>query len=225
MKKKIPIGLRKILDTESSGFNEIFTTEFTDDCVIRFKDTDINSDYFFEVTKINLSQVLNDISYSIKYKPTNELTTETGGRNVKLSGFREYFKNWKRLLIESNKESPLFDDYFTQKYFEELEPKFEILDEDADFKPYSIEQQKRIIQFLENVEKIIKEQKTDPKEVRETLELITETKANISKTTKKNVVKNIRKIIAKGFKIGLQVGEKLLIEFTTELAKKIFLGG
>ena len=28
-------------------------------------------------------------------------------------GFREYFKRWKTLLIESNKESPLFDDYFT----------------------------------------------------------------------------------------------------------------
>ena len=225
MKKKIPIGLRKILDTESSGFNEIFITEFTNDCIIRFKDTDTNSDYFFEVTKINLSQVLNDTSYSIKYKPTNELTTESGGRNVKLSSFREYFINWKKLLIESNKESPLFDDYFTQKYFDELEPQFEIIDEDASFKPYSIEQQKRIIQFLENVEKILKEQKAEPKDVKETIELITETKNNISKTTKKNVVKNIRKIIAKGFKIGLEVGQKLLIEFSTELAKKLLLGG
>jgi hypothetical protein len=226
MKKKIPIGLRKILDTESSGYNEIFTTEFTNDCIIRFKDTYIDSDYFFEITKINLSQVLNDTSYTIKYKPSNELNTELGSHAVKLSGFRDYFKKWKVLLIESNKESPMFDDYFTQTYFEELEPKFEILDEDASFKPYSIEQQKRITQFLENVEKIIKEQQqTDPKGVAETVSLITDTKANISKTTKKNVVRNIRKIIAKGFKIGLQVGEKLLIEFTTELAKKLLLGG
>lgn len=225
MKKKIPIGLRKILDAESSGLNEIFITEFTNDCIIRFKDIDINSDYFFEISKINLSQVLNDTSYTLKYKPTNELTTEPGGMNVKLSGFGEYFKRWKTLLIESNKESPLFDDYFTQTYFEELEPKFEILEEDSNFKPYSIEQQKRIIQFLENVEKILKEQKTEPKEIKETIELITETKNNISKTTKKNVVKNIRKIIAKGFKIGLEVGQKLLIEFSTELAKKLLLGG
>tara|TARA_B110000503_G_C6961321_1_gene335191 strand:- start:35 stop:712 length:678 start_codon:yes stop_codon:yes gene_type:complete len=225
MKKKIPIGLRKILDAESIGNNEIFTTEFTDNCIIRFKDTDIESDYFFEITKINLSQVLNDISYSIKYKPSNEMTTELGSTSTKLSGFRDYFKKWKALLIESNKESPLFDDYFTQTYFEELEPKFEILDEDADFKPYSIEQQKRIIKFLDNVEKIITEQGTDEQIEKETIALITETKTNISKTTKKNVVKNIRKIIAKGFKIGLLVGEKLLIEFTTELAKKLLLGG
>jgi hypothetical protein len=225
MKKKIPLGLRKIMETESSGFNEIFTTEFTNNCIVRFKDADINSDYFFEITKINLSQVLNDTTYAIKYKPSDELTTESRGRNVKLSGFGEYFKRWKHLLMESNKESPLFDDYFTQTYFEELEPKFEILDEDSSFKPYSIEQQKKIIWFLENVENILKEENTELKEVKETFELITETKNNISKTTKKNVVKNIRIIIAKGFKIGLEVGQKLIIQFSTELAKTLLLGG
>jgi hypothetical protein len=185
----------------------------------------LNSDYFFEVTKINLSQVLNDITYTVSYKPTNEFTTEIVSRIVNLSSFREYFVNWKRLLIESNKESPLFDDYFTQKYFDELEPIFEIIDEDANFNPYSIEQQKIIIKFLENIENILKDQKNEQKEVGEIIELIYETKANISKTTKINVVKKIRKIIAKGFKIGIQVGEKILIEFTTEFAKKILLGG
>ncbi|WGH76509.1 hypothetical protein P8625_04950 [Tenacibaculum tangerinum] len=226
MKKKIPIGSRKILDQVSSGNNGLFEAEFTEDCVIRFKDSDSESDFFFEIQKINAAQGNNIVSYTIRYKPSNEETLSPHHTSVNLSNFRGHFDKWKKLLIEANKESPLFDDVFTQSYYDELEPKFEILDEDAEIKPYSIEQQQRIVEFLDKAQKILNRQKrkNDP-EIKEASELIKETKANISKSTKKKVVKNIRKIIAKGFKAGLEIGQKLLIEFTTELAKKLIMGG
>lgn len=227
MKKKIPIGLRKILDQVSSGNEGLFEAEFSDDCVIKFKDSDSESDFFFEIAKINPAQGNNNkVSYTIKYKPYNEETLSPHQTAVTLSNFRDYFNKWKNLLIEANKESPLFDDVFTQSYYDELEPKFEILDEDAEIKPYSIEQQQRIVEFLDKAQKILNRQKKkDEPEIKEASELIKETKANISKSTKKKVVKNIRKIIAKGFKAGLEIGQKLLIEFTTELAKKLIMGG
>ena len=58
----------------------------------------------------------------------------------------------------------------------------------------------------------------------ETLSLIEIAKKSLSKSTKGEVVKSIRKIISKAFKISLQIGEKLLINFTTELAKKLIEG-
>ena len=118
----------------------------------------------------------------------------------------------------------MFDDNITQAYYDEIEPKFKIIDEDANYNPFSIEQQKRIVAFLNTAEKVLKDNPKQTSEIKESIELINETKNNINISTKTKVIKNIRKIVAKGFKIGLHVGEKLLIEFTTELTKKLLIG-
>ena len=224
MKKKIPIALRKALDKEVEGTNGLFNIDFPNNSIIKFTDSDSNSDFFFEIKKINPAQGTNKVSYLIEYKPYNEESLSARHLNVNISNFSDHFKNWKNLLIESNKDSFLFDDLITQTYYDELEPKFEILDDDIQTKPYSIEQQKRIVIFLDKAQEILKNQEKDNLSVNEAITLIEETKENISISTKKKVITNIRKIIAKGFKIGLEVGEKLLIEFTTELAKKLITG-
>jgi hypothetical protein len=224
MKNKIPIGLRKVIDEVYRENENLFKLEFNENSIAKFIDSDDESDFFFEIKTINAENGNRDVTYSIQYKPYNEETLAPRSLNVTLKSFKEFFLKWKSLLIESNNVSPLFDDNFTQTYYDEIEPQFEILDKDAEYKPYSILQQKRIIEFLDKAEEILKEQKNNS-DTEKTIELIENTKSIISKSTKKEVVKNIRKIIAKGFKVGLKIGEKLLIEFTTELAKKLITSG
>ena len=187
-------------------------------------DLDNSSDFYFEIMRVIPASGNNKVAYRIKYLPHSEETLSPLETNVSLSNFRAHFTKWKNLLIESNKESPFFDDEFEKTYFEEIAPQFEIVEEDANIKPFSIEQQKMITAFLNKAEKVIKQRKDDSKDSKSTIELIGKTKSEITKSTKKQVIKNIKTIIAKGFKIGLQVGEKLLIEFSTELAKKLLLG-
>lgn len=222
MKKKIPLGLRKILDEVNSQIDNLFSVEFADDYVVKFNDKDISSDFFFEVTKIN-PPANNVTSYAIRYKPYNEETLDVRAVNVTLANFKGHFLTWKKLLIESNFESPLFDDMITQSYYDELEPQFEIIDDDASFKTFTIIQQTKIVKFLDVANQIIEDQKNDAVEKIIIIKLIEETKNSISKTTKKEVLGKLRKIISLGFKMGLQVGEKLLIEFTTELTKKLIM--
>lgn len=222
MKKNIPLGLRKILDDVNSQTDNLFSLEFSDDFILKFNDKDSLSDFFFEVTKIN-TPPKGATTYTIRYKPYSEETLEVRTSNVALASFRSHFLIWKNLLIESNLESPLFDDMITQSYYEELKPQFEIIDEDATYRPFSIIQQQKIIKFLDVTNQIIGEQKNDAVEKNVILKLIEETKNSISKTTKKEVFEKLRKIISLGFKMGLQVGEKLFIEFTTELTKKLIL--
>tara|TARA_R110001583_G_C5479768_1_gene393683 strand:+ start:22 stop:696 length:675 start_codon:yes stop_codon:yes gene_type:complete len=224
MKNKIPIGLRKIIDEVYRENENLFKLEFNQNSIAKFLDSDSESDFFFEIKKINTENVNRNITYTVEYKPYNEETLTPRTVSVTLANFKEFFLKWKSLLIESNKVSPLFDDHFTQTYYDEIEPQFEILDDDAEYKPFTIQQQKRIIEFLDRAEGILKEQK-DNLDAKNTIELLENTKSTITKSTKKEVIKNIRKIIAKGFKIGIQIGEKLLIEFTTELARKVLLGG
>lgn len=222
MKKTIPLGIRKILEDLSQKYLELFEVVYEKDSVVVFIDLDKSSNFHFKIEKINHTN--NDTSYIIAYTPSNELNFITARVNVKLEDFKSHFEKWRDLIIEFNKESLLFDDPIIQSYYDELNPEFLILDEDASYKPYSIFQQKKIIAFLDKSQEIIENENIKDKDIEATLELIQLTKKNISKSTKFEVTKNIRKIIAIGLKISLEVGQKLLIEFTSELTKKLILG-
>jgi hypothetical protein len=127
-------------------------------------------------------------------------------------------------LLKTNKRSILFDDPIANSYYEEIEEFFKIIDDDAELKGYSIKQQLKINEYLDSINVIISNENQEDLDVIETLSLIEIAKKSLSKSTKSEVVKSIRKIISKAFKISLQIGEKLLISFTTELAKKLIEG-
>jgi hypothetical protein len=223
MKKKIPIGLRKIIDEVYKGNESLVNVEFGNDFVVKFKDSDIYSDYFFIIHSINHPTGNSNTSYSVEYNPHNRDSVNSRKLDLGLTNFKDFFLKWKTLLVESNEISPIFDDYFTQTYYEDIEGQFEIIDEDANYKPFRIAQQLRIIDFLDKVENIIETESSDETS-QDTIVLIKNTKEKISSLTKNEVIKRIRIITAKGFKMGLEIGQKLLIEFTTELAKKLITG-
>ncbi|NVO09396.1 MAG: hypothetical protein HXX16_05485 [Bacteroidales bacterium] len=224
MKKKIPLGIRKILDEVSSKAKELISIELNKGIIITLKDRDLESDYFFCILGINPHNA-GKITYQIEYKPYNEETLSVKKINATLLGMKSELENWLKLLEESNKESLLFEDQITQKYYDDLEPKFEILDNDAYIKPYSIEQQKQILLYLDKASEFINNSELKNKtEIEEINYLIVETKETISNSTKKQVVEKIRKIVAKTFKISLQIGEKLLVDFAAELTKKMITG-
>ena len=127
-------------------------------------------------------------------------------------------------MLKTNKRSILFDDPIANSYYEEIEEFFKIIDDDAELKGYSIKQQLKINEYLDSINVIISNENQEDLDVIETLSLIEIAKKSLSKSTKSEVVKSIRKIISKAFKISLQIGEKLLISFTTELAKKLIEG-
>lgn len=222
MKKTIPIAIRRVLEGLAQTKSDLFNVEFEKGSIITFKDTDTNTDFCFRLEKINVTGA--KTSYSLYFKPSNVNNLEPVSTGSNLETIKTHFNNWLNLMTEINKKSPLFDDHITQSYYDEIEPEFDIIDKDAEYKTFSIKQQKLICSFLDKAQVVIQEQSKKDKDFEEVSELIIETKQDLSKTTKKKVIKNIRTIIAKGFKMGLQVGERLLIDFSTELGKKILLG-
>lgn len=223
MEKEIPLGIRNILEEFAEEKANLFNVEFNSNCVVSFKDLDKNSDFIFKLEKIDVHQD-KKTTYVIEYKPSNEENLNSARVRVTLSEIRIHFNNWKNLLKASNKKSILFDDPIANSYYEEIEEYFTIIDDDAELKGYSIKQQLKINEFLDSINVIISNEDQEDLDVVETLSLIEIAKKSLSKSTKGEVVKSIRKIISKAFKISLQIGEKLLINFTTELAKKLIEG-
>ena len=222
MKKLIPLAIRKALEEIASKSPDLYSVEFPPDSIVKFQDTDSKTDFHFAVIKMQKRN--GKTAYLTTYVPCSTEHLDPTTLSLPVASIKQHFEKWLSLLEELNKPSPLFDDNFSQKYYEDLEPHFNIIDEDASTHPYSVDQQKRIVAFLDSAKSVLEQTDDNDLDTKETLELVEETKNNISKSTKHEVVIKIRKIIAKGFKLGLQIGEKLLIEFTTELSKKLLMG-
>jgi len=227
MKKTIPLTLRRAIEEVAVNYKNLFTIESNESSLVIFKDKDKDSDFYFNVIKAN-TETNNQRSYLVEHKPINEDSLSINKVNMSVNSIKVYLTAWLKLIQEINKESPIFDDPIVQSYYDELESEFEIIDEDADVNAYSINQQRKIIAFLSHITLTLQayedEKGCNDDEIKEITDLVEDTKETISKSTKREVFNKIRKVVAKTFKIGFEIGEKLLIEFSTELAKKMIIG-
>lgn len=157
MKKKIPLKIRTILEKILKGKDQPFRIQYDNySSIVIFKDLDPNSNFYLNIKKVNIENVNNRITYDIQYKPYSEATLDSKNKTVLPEELEIIILEWRDLLLKFNEESPIFDDTIVQSYFEEIEPEFEILDEDANYKPYPIDHQKQIILFLEKAKNIVK---------------------------------------------------------------------
>ena len=224
MKKNIPLAIRELIQEIIDSGKDLCKAVYDKDCVLLLVDNDVESDYFFKIKTVNYDKSNGRTFYNIEFKPCSREHLNPEITKLRIAEVKASFNNWKKLLDESNKPFLLLEDNITQSYYDELEPNFEIIDEDALYKPFTIAQSKAISFFLDKVEEIISKEAVHDSDLPETLKLIDESKKTISKSTKKEVMQKIRRIIAKCFKMGIEIGEKLLIEFTAELTKKLMLG-
>lgn len=222
MKKGIPLAIRKLLEKLITEKSKIFKTEFDEKFVFKLVDIDPDSDFYFLLEKQIFDK--QNVSYVMEYKPSSDIhlnSLRIGGDFEKL---KEHIDVWYNLVYEMNQSSIVFDDPIVQSYYDELEPQFEILEEDAEIVPFKIVQQRIVLTYLERATEIINQADISSEDKEDLNKSVQELKSTISKSTKKDVIKKVRKFIAKGLKFSYVLGEKLLIEFTTELAKKLITG-
>jgi hypothetical protein len=163
--------------------------------------------------------------YLVHMKPWSAEILDVKGKTLTLNGMKEWFSIWKKLVKEMGDFSPAFDDPIEQAYYDDLEVDFEIMDDDANTKPFNSEKQDIINKYLEDVKLRLNEQSfINEDEKNDTLLLIENTQNNLSRSTKKEVIKNIRKIIAKIYKIAMPLGKELLISFTSQVMLKQITG-
>jgi len=215
MKKSIPLAVRKTLEKNGALNRSLFKAIYDSNSLTHLVDIDEESEFHFIIKKF-----LGNGNFGVIYAPVSEVNIGQVSIEVNIDLLNKHLSNWIYLLTQYNKPSTFFDDPILQTYYDDLAPQFDIIEEGAEVKPFNFEQQKRLLQFLERTETIVSNE-IDEQEAQPILILIQETKTTMSNSPKKKVIEKIRKIMARAFKAGLQVGEKLLIDFTAELAKKL----
>ncbi len=185
-------------------------------------------DFFFKISQALIDPKLG-IRYFVTLKPASKRSVDT---NESWQSFKELtpiFKTWID-NIKGYENSNLFDDPILKSYQAEFEKKFEIVDEDADFAPFNLEQQIYLDSYLENVKKQIssfKEGKSEEeqKEFDEIEKEATQVQKELTKGNKRKIIQKISKILAKARKISLDVFNKVAIDYLSEVTVKLLTRG
>lgn len=214
MKKKIPLQVLEIIEPYVNKNGISFDCIDPKGLLLKFIDRDANSDFYFIIETYKLD---NDCNLLIDWKPASKLTIANNKLWVKAEQLDSYFKNWLKLLEGYEKVKTVFDDPILDSYIDEYLNEFEILDEDAEIKPFTTKQVLFLDSHLEEIQaKIDKFQTPENKiEIEIIKKNIEELRSNLTKKSKKWVIKQVSKIWAQITKQGTE----LLKEFLSESKK------
>lgn len=226
-KKKIPLAVKKSIDAISIQKPELIKAVSENDSIVVLKEKgDIDSVFYFKLLKVNLDG--DKTNYNIDYKPSSEEhLRSSGGLLCNITQFESHLNKWVSLLEQFNQESPIFDDTITNQYYEELEPKFQIIDDDAKTSPFNFEQQGLLLGLYEKTRELVKShqnpENTDYANI--ILEEINKAEAYVNQETKQQGIDRLRKITAMCWKYSYQVVKAILAEVLVEVGKRLLTGG
>ena len=216
---RLNVQLPKLAE-ETDG---LVTKTFSDNNLICFEYADEDSGFQFELIKLELSNSTPIISFQIS--PSSNINNDKSVKRLQEKEVVANFQNWLGWLKVYEKSNLTEEDEFLKKYQEEFYTEFEIVDEDANTSPFSVEQQLFLDQYLAYVETKLIPQAKDNVEIAEIIIDVKLLREDLGRETKKNISKKFSSIFAKLRKSSI----KLLGEFygaaKKELFKRLITGG
>jgi hypothetical protein len=171
-------------------------------------------DFYFELRGIRF--INNVVDYWLVFKPMNSSSVEEAEVTGKLDAAESRLKSWITLLKQYNTVRLSKKDRFTAESAQQFYADFELVDEDADTKPFDNNKQMFLYHFLEHIKKKVEDTEgADQQQLNEIIDEINLLEMHIPVFTKAAVVKGLSKIFAK-----VQVFSLKLIVDIFDVAKK-----
>lgn len=215
-KKDIPLQIHEILEPFVSRKGERYERINDESCLIKFIDSDLNSDFYFTIHQFKENKIL------ISYKPINKNSILKQSEWIESKALEAYFNNWISILEKYDKVNSVFDDPILRSFEEEYFAEFEVLEDDK-AKPLNTAQILLLDEHLEELTKGLEKNKdeTNKLEIEAIQQDIKFLQENLTRTTKEKVVKSLSKIWAKTTRLGT----KFIKEFLTEVKKQFITKG
>lgn len=228
-KKKLPIVILKSLEPFVNLTEQKFIIIESKENLLYVTDIDKTSDFHFKIEKYEKKQ--NDsFKFLMSRKPIDENDNSICRAWIDIKDLKSQFEKWLNLLDQYESLNSFFDDPIVKSNAERFFKKFDIIDENAHFETFDLEQQLLLEEYLINCRKKLeklKENETKEKKIQEIETLRTETdeiRAALTVESKKKIMIRLSKFWGRAQKTGLQIIKEVLIDFTTELTKKLLLG-
>jgi hypothetical protein len=226
-KKDIPLIVLETLEPYLKKNDEIFEIVDPKESLLRIIDSDTDSDFYFEVVDFQMSN--GKTILQLDYKPQNKTNTGAYKPRIVHTQLDGHFENWTTRLSEYAKVESIYDDPILKKNAEKFFQKFDIIDEDAEYTSFDLEQQLFLEEYLDNTKQKLEKLKKGKSEdlILELEELETEAekiKAVITKESKKKIIRRLSIFWGKAQKTGIDVIKEIFISVTAELAKRLMIG-
>ena len=197
--------------------NDILKVTQRNEFDILVEDTSYVSNFTFQIQNPELAKNSLDISYEFHYNPYNgvNLNSFSGKGIPKL--ILERLKGWTKLIRKYNEIQLTPEDSILQEYEEEFYTHFEIVEDDADFKPFNLEQQILIDKVYDAVIVTLEE---DPETNQDLIIEAKEIKDVISTSTKKEIVSRSSKLYAKIRRFTVPVLKKFASKLNEEMIER-----
>lgn len=216
-KKEIPLIIHQELNYLRKQYSKYFKLAGTSKPLIKFEDTDENSNFYFQINSFIKNG--NDFIYETSCKPISENDLAGIARTLRFQDLETKLKNWINIIDRFDEtphysQDPVIDSY-TKEYFDE----YKILDEDADFEPFDIQRQLLIDKYLENSIKFLEnyQEKNQNINLSEPKDFAISLRENITQLTKNEVIKRLSKFWAICRKKGLPILKEIFFELAKEL--------
>ncbi|WP_157560135.1 hypothetical protein U8527_20770 [Kordia algicida OT-1] len=169
------------------------------------------SDFKFSISE-PLQNGSNTIVFKLDYNPTNSILTNPRSVRTQENSVMTCLEEWTELIRSYNEVNLTPEEHILNEYEKEFYTNFEIIDEDADSKPYELDKQIIIHNYFTNVIKLLKVDEEENQELIQEAEII---QSEIPNMTKKVTIKRISNFFAKVRKKSLPLLKEIL-----ELGKK-----
>lgn len=227
-KKDTSLVLLKILQEYYDRGKEIYTVQKGG--LISFIDKDRTSDFHFVILNEKLENSYHVVRASIK--PSSMSNVKEVEQNIKVSELKKHIEEWmiRMSLYNQMRHVDDIEDPIVEAFAEEYYDSFEIIDDDADVKPYSIKQIEHIESVLLQLEQKIQDEKpkytdqSSPEVIEEIENRIQDIRESLYISTKKIIAKKISRlygfIIKKGGPLLRTVIKEVGIEIIKSEVKK-----
>ncbi|HLP50023.1 MAG TPA: hypothetical protein VK154_04020 [Chitinophagales bacterium] len=227
MKKNTPLTILEMLQPIVNNNSDIIEQVKTVELLYHIIDRDPNSNFFFKVVKREAQS--NKEFFRLEYKPKSKDSILAFAPLVERAALSDTLNSWIKIIKGYNAIHTVYDDPIIKANQERFEKQFEILDDDAEYAPFDLQQQLFLNEYLETVQvKLVELQdgksEIEVKELNELKEEAKQIQNDLSKQPKKKIVKALTWLWAKAQKVGLPVIKEIFLTSVKEITKHIISG-
>jgi len=234
-KKEIPLVVLKALEPYVNLKGEKFEILDPKDHLLKAIDKDLSSNFHFTIEKYQKAQNRSFLLW-ITQSPKNEQDNRDYQYCVEISGLSVKFEAWLELLAGFDAVNSFFDDPIIKSFQEEYYAEFEIIDDDAETRPFETKKILLLDEYLEDADNKLTEFRNEQNAIyvddiqldiillRESLTtrskkwVVTRFSYICAKIAKQGT-KFIKELLSEAKKEGLKQGIKALIEIAIEAGK------
>jgi hypothetical protein len=224
-KKNLPLAVLKALEPFVGMQGKVFTIEDPGNNLVYAKDKDPSSKFYYVIEKYEIGNDGKEI-YTIGHSPKDDKEVRATSMRVYRDALASTFNDWIISLENYDKIRSFYDDPILESYEEEFFANFELVDEDAETRPFRTTQILQLDYLLEQVSTRLIEMVDDSnrQEIESIITEITEVRENLPTRSQKWIAENISKIYAKIAKQGIKFMKEFWAEGKKEVIKSIVKG-